>query len=146
MHLSKCWRGTCSSFGMLKGYMVKERLGTPGLVYHIICQTSEPSAEVNKIQKKTRETLQLTAKFLYTGKGFLRFCELLSHASTMLGQVSVACGEQCLEFNDQNILDKNKTRAESCFRKDVMLNEAFFAETHVNCVKCYYSNSHAYCN
>ena len=30
-YLLKCWRGTCSSFGMLKGYMVKERLGTPVL-------------------------------------------------------------------------------------------------------------------
>ena len=30
-YLLKCWRGTCSSFGMLKGYMVKERLVTPVL-------------------------------------------------------------------------------------------------------------------
>jgi len=30
-HLSKCLRGTCSSVGMLKGYMVRERLGTPGI-------------------------------------------------------------------------------------------------------------------
>jgi len=27
-YLSKCWRGTLSSVGMLKGYMVKNRLGT----------------------------------------------------------------------------------------------------------------------
>ena len=32
-YLLKCCRGTCSSVGMLKGYMVKERLGTPGLVH-----------------------------------------------------------------------------------------------------------------
>jgi len=30
-HLSKCLNGTCSSGGMLKGYMVIERLGTPVL-------------------------------------------------------------------------------------------------------------------
>ena len=28
-YLLKFWRGTCSSVGMLKGYMVRERLGTP---------------------------------------------------------------------------------------------------------------------
>jgi len=28
-YLLKCWRGTCSSVGMLKEYMVRERLGTP---------------------------------------------------------------------------------------------------------------------
>jgi len=28
-YLSKCWRGTLSSVRMLKGYMVKNRLGTP---------------------------------------------------------------------------------------------------------------------
>jgi len=27
------FRGTCSSPGMLNGYIVRERLGTPGLVY-----------------------------------------------------------------------------------------------------------------
>jgi len=27
-YLLKCWRGTCSSVRMLKGYMVWERLGT----------------------------------------------------------------------------------------------------------------------
>jgi len=27
-YLLKCWRGTCSSVRMLKGYMVRERLGT----------------------------------------------------------------------------------------------------------------------
>jgi len=31
VHLSKCWRGTCLSVRMLKGYMVRERLGTPEL-------------------------------------------------------------------------------------------------------------------
>jgi len=30
-HLSKCWRGTCLSVGILKGCMVRERLGTPAL-------------------------------------------------------------------------------------------------------------------
>ena len=30
-YLLKCFRGTCSSVGMLKGYMVRERLGTPVL-------------------------------------------------------------------------------------------------------------------
>jgi len=30
-YLLKCFRGTCSSVGMLKGYVVRERLGTPGL-------------------------------------------------------------------------------------------------------------------
>jgi len=29
--LLKCWRRTWSSVGMLKGYMVRARLGTPGL-------------------------------------------------------------------------------------------------------------------
>jgi len=28
-YVLKCWRGTCSSVRMLKGYMVRERLGTP---------------------------------------------------------------------------------------------------------------------
>jgi len=32
VHLLKCWRGTCWSVGMLKGYMAGERLGTPGLL------------------------------------------------------------------------------------------------------------------
>jgi len=31
-YLLKWGRGTCSSFRMLKGYMVRERLGTPVLV------------------------------------------------------------------------------------------------------------------
>jgi len=30
-YLLKCCRGTCSFVGMLKGYMVRERLGTPVL-------------------------------------------------------------------------------------------------------------------
>jgi len=30
-YLVKCWRGTYSSVGMLKGYMVREGLGTPEL-------------------------------------------------------------------------------------------------------------------
>jgi len=30
-YLSKCWRGTYASVGMLNGYMVRERLGTPRL-------------------------------------------------------------------------------------------------------------------
>jgi len=30
-YLLKCWRGTCSPLKMLKEYMVRERLGTPGL-------------------------------------------------------------------------------------------------------------------
>jgi len=30
-YLLKCYRGTFSSVGMLKGYMVKERLGAPDL-------------------------------------------------------------------------------------------------------------------
>jgi len=30
-YLLKCCRGTCSFLGMLKGYMVRERLGTPEL-------------------------------------------------------------------------------------------------------------------
>jgi len=30
-YLLKCCRGTCSSVGMLKRYMVRERLGTLGL-------------------------------------------------------------------------------------------------------------------
>jgi len=30
-YLLKCWRGTCSSVGMLKGYTVRERLGTRDL-------------------------------------------------------------------------------------------------------------------
>jgi len=33
-YLLKCCRGTCSSVGMLKGYMVRERLGTPVLKRH----------------------------------------------------------------------------------------------------------------
>jgi len=33
-YLLKCCRGTCSSFGMLKGYMVRERLETPVLMEH----------------------------------------------------------------------------------------------------------------
>ena len=31
-HISKRLRGTCSSVGMLKGFMVRERLGTLGLI------------------------------------------------------------------------------------------------------------------
>jgi len=31
-YLLKCCRGTCSFVGMLKGYMVRKRLGTPGLI------------------------------------------------------------------------------------------------------------------
>jgi len=31
VHLSKCWRGTCSFVGMLKGYIGNKRLGTPAL-------------------------------------------------------------------------------------------------------------------
>jgi len=30
-HLSDCWRGTCLSIGLLKGYMVRDRMGTPAL-------------------------------------------------------------------------------------------------------------------
>jgi len=30
-YLLKCCRGTCSFVGMLKGYMVRKRLGTPVL-------------------------------------------------------------------------------------------------------------------
>jgi len=30
-YVLKCWRGTCSSVRMLKGYMVRERLGTPDI-------------------------------------------------------------------------------------------------------------------
>ena len=30
-YLLKCCRGTCSFVRMLKGYMVRKRLGTPGL-------------------------------------------------------------------------------------------------------------------
>jgi len=36
VYLLRCWRGTCSSVGMLKGYMVGERLGTPGLTPHAV--------------------------------------------------------------------------------------------------------------
>jgi len=36
-YLLKCCRGTFSSFGMLKGYMVRERLGTPVLDGTITC-------------------------------------------------------------------------------------------------------------
>jgi len=32
-YLVQYWRGTYASVGMLKGYMVRERLGTPGLNY-----------------------------------------------------------------------------------------------------------------
>ena len=31
VHLSKCWRGTCSCVGMLRGHMGNKRLGTPVL-------------------------------------------------------------------------------------------------------------------
>jgi len=31
VYLLKCWRGTCSSVGKLKGCIARERLGTPGL-------------------------------------------------------------------------------------------------------------------
>jgi len=34
--LLKCCRGTCSFVGMLKGYMVRKRLGTPAVAG---CQT-----------------------------------------------------------------------------------------------------------
>jgi len=34
-YLVKCWRATYSSVGMLKGYMVRERLGTPGLEHQV---------------------------------------------------------------------------------------------------------------
>jgi len=34
-HLWKCWRGTCLPIGMLKGYMVRKRLGTPGLYFRL---------------------------------------------------------------------------------------------------------------
>jgi len=30
-YLLKCWKGTCSFVGMLKGYMVRKWLGTPAL-------------------------------------------------------------------------------------------------------------------
>ena len=32
-YLLKCCRGTCSFAGMLKGYMVRKRLGTPGSIW-----------------------------------------------------------------------------------------------------------------
>jgi len=31
VYLVKCWRGAYSSVGMLKGYLARERLGTPAL-------------------------------------------------------------------------------------------------------------------
>jgi len=36
-YLLKCWRDTCWSAGMLKGYMVRERLGTPVLGKRATC-------------------------------------------------------------------------------------------------------------
>jgi len=35
-YLLKCCRGTCSFVGMLKGYMVRKRLGTPVLELLIV--------------------------------------------------------------------------------------------------------------
>jgi len=35
-YLLKCWRGTCSFVGMLKGYMVRKRLRTPALKVYFI--------------------------------------------------------------------------------------------------------------
>ena len=50
-YLLKCCRGTCSSVGMLKGYMVRERLGTPDFdsvvtaqVLKSIINSSKPTA------------------------------------------------------------------------------------------------------
>jgi len=34
-YLLKCWRSTCSSVGMLKGYMVRGRLGIPALEWAV---------------------------------------------------------------------------------------------------------------
>ena len=34
-YLLKCCRGTCTFVGMLKGYMVRKRLGTPELIHHL---------------------------------------------------------------------------------------------------------------
>jgi len=43
-YLLKCCRGTCSSVGILKGYMVKEMLRTPALVScgHQIGESAAP--------------------------------------------------------------------------------------------------------
>jgi len=39
--VTKNFRGTCSSVEMLKGYMVKESLGTPALEPHLISSEAD---------------------------------------------------------------------------------------------------------
>jgi len=39
-YLLKCCRGTCSFVGMLKGYMVRKRLGTP-VLKHVAQSTNK---------------------------------------------------------------------------------------------------------
>ena len=47
-YLLKCCRGTFSSFGMRKGYMVRERLGTPDLGIDGTVSASEEFCDQNE--------------------------------------------------------------------------------------------------
>jgi len=47
-YLLKCWRGACSFVRMLKGYMVRKRLGTPALDHNFWTRNPSRSSKVSK--------------------------------------------------------------------------------------------------
>jgi len=73
-YLSKRWRGICSSVGMLKGYLVKERLGTPALEKSI-----NHSASKEIIKKGVKQTMKELKKVQHLHRGHVKQYEYTIH-------------------------------------------------------------------